>query len=126
MYDFMEDYRSESFTVEEVAVKMLGVSEDRREGILSGHLEPSFNEFVFQLSDVDDKYYLSEKVAKYVLMLMELRHSRHLRRLTWMWRGLYCNQCTKCIVLEWIIMFHTTEPKESMDYASLHQGNVLD
>ena len=67
MYDFMEDYKSKPFTVEGEAIKMLGVSENRREGILSGDLQPEFNEFVFQLSDVEDKYYLSEKVAKYVL-----------------------------------------------------------
>ena len=28
---------------------------------------PRFNEFVFPITDVADKYYLSEKVAKYVL-----------------------------------------------------------
>ena len=30
-------------------------------------MEPRYNEFVFKCSDVDDKHYLSEKVASYVL-----------------------------------------------------------
>ncbi len=67
MYDFMEDYKSEAFTIEQANVKLIGVSDERKEGILSGEIKPTFNEFVFPLSVVDDKYYLSEKVAKYVL-----------------------------------------------------------
>ncbi len=29
--------------------------------------DPTFNEFIFDVNDVEEKYYLSEKVAKYVL-----------------------------------------------------------
>ena len=67
MYDFLEDYRSDVYTIEQANVKLLGVSDERKYGILSGDLTPAFNEFVFPLAEIDDKYYLSEKVAKYVL-----------------------------------------------------------
>ena len=67
MYDFLEDYKSEIYTVDDPSVKILGVSNNRRQGILSGLLQPEFNEFIFPISEIEDKYYLSEKVAKYVL-----------------------------------------------------------
>ena len=67
MYDFLEDYKSENYTVNEDAIKILGVSENRRKEIALGRLQPDFNEFIFPISEIEDKYYLSEKVAKYVL-----------------------------------------------------------
>lgn len=67
MYDFLEDYKSAEFTEEQYGIKLLGVPNERKKGILNEEIQPRFNEFIFKLTDVEDKYYLSEKVAKYVL-----------------------------------------------------------
>lgn len=62
MYDFMEDYKSPEFIDKENAVKILSSrKKDKNRSI------EEFNEFIFPVSEVEDKYYLSEKVAKYVL-----------------------------------------------------------
>ena len=48
-------------------VKLLTPNGDQREELLNGTKLENFNEFIFPIREVDDKYYLSEKVAKYVL-----------------------------------------------------------
>lgn len=59
MYDFLEDYiESPFYDPTSHSKKLSAYCEDESTG---------FNEFVFPCSEVDDKYYLSEKVAKYVL-----------------------------------------------------------
>lgn len=67
MYDFMEDYRGGKFYNETYDTKVLTRAPNRFEGLASGQLKPSFDEFVFKCSEVEDKHYLSESVAKYVL-----------------------------------------------------------
>lgn len=53
MYDFLEDWSDSCFYNVQSKCKELG--------------EHDFNRFIFPVSEVEDKYYLSEKVAKYVL-----------------------------------------------------------
>ena len=67
MYDFLQDFRGGDYYVKEYDTKALTPDKSRIEGLASGLLEPRYNEFVFKCSDVDDKHYLSEKVASYVL-----------------------------------------------------------
>lgn len=67
MYDFLQDYRGGEYYVQEYDTKVLTPDKSRIQGLAKGELEPRFNEFVFKCSDVDDKHYLSEKVASYVL-----------------------------------------------------------
>lgn len=67
MYDFLQDYRAGKYYVEQFDTKAITPVENRIKGLASGKLAPRFNEFVFKCSEVDDKHYLSEKVAKYVL-----------------------------------------------------------
>lgn len=65
MYDFLEDYRASDYYDPKTDTKVIT---DTLSHIAQGaNLIPSFNEFVFKCREVDDKYYLSEKVAKYVL-----------------------------------------------------------
>jgi DNA (cytosine-5)-methyltransferase 1 len=42
------------------------LSPKHRQGLIEGEQEV-FTDFIFDVQDVEDKYYLSEKVAKYVL-----------------------------------------------------------
>lgn len=67
MYDFMEDYRKSRYYVEEYDTKVLTSDMSRIEGLAQGTLKPFFNEFVFKCNEVEDRHYLSESVAKYVL-----------------------------------------------------------
>ncbi len=67
MYDFLEDYTDTKFYCPEYNKKVITPYLLRMEGLASGELKPRFNEFVFDVKEVEDKYYLSEKVAKYVL-----------------------------------------------------------
>lgn len=53
MYDFLEDWSDSPYFDEETNTKVMG--------------DKPFNRFVFPIREVEDKYYLSEKVAKYVL-----------------------------------------------------------
>lgn len=67
MYDFLEDYVDSPFYNEELNAKVLSHDTNVREQILDGEISEKFNDFIFKVNEVDDKYYLSEKVAKYVL-----------------------------------------------------------
>ncbi len=67
MYDFLEDYVDSPFYNEELNAKVLSLDTNVREQILDGEISEKFNDFIFKVNEVDDKYYLSEKVAKYVL-----------------------------------------------------------
>ena len=67
MYDFMEDYRGGNYYVKEYDVKALTPDKSRINDLASGKVEPAYNEFVFKCTDVEDKFYLSETVARYVL-----------------------------------------------------------
>ncbi len=67
MYDFLEDYVDSPFHNKEINAKVLSLNTNHREELLQGTASEGFNDFIFKVNEVDDKYYLSEKVAKYVL-----------------------------------------------------------
>lgn len=67
MYDFMEDYTDTVYFSESDGYKYLSYSEEHRNGLAKGIEKEIFNDFVFKVKEVEDKYYLSDKVAKYVL-----------------------------------------------------------
>ena len=67
MYDFLEDFSHSDYYIQEYNTKVLASSESRRRSLADGTGSEKFNEFLFPVNDVDDKYYLSEKIAKYVL-----------------------------------------------------------
>lgn len=67
MYDFMQDYTASKYYSAEHKCKVLTPYPERFDGLAAGNLEPRFDEFVFPVEEVRDKYYLSESVARYVL-----------------------------------------------------------
>ncbi|MBR4952208.1 MAG: DNA (cytosine-5-)-methyltransferase [Alistipes sp.] len=96
MYDFLEDYISSKYFLREKGVKFVTSSKNREKCYtqINGDValcqkrnqqfnwhgdfvyhpvakdalpEPDFDEFIFDVKDVEEKYYLSDKVAKYVL-----------------------------------------------------------
>lgn len=67
MYDFLEDYRSSSYYDQVTNTKILCSDDNRRNQLKNAERSEDFNDFVFPVREVEDKYYLSEKVAKYVL-----------------------------------------------------------
>lgn len=67
MYDFLEDYINSEYFEENKGVKVLSSNEEHRQAIIDGSASEIFNDFIFPVREIDDKYYLSEKVAKYVL-----------------------------------------------------------
>lgn len=67
MYDFLEDYAGGEYYDTEHNLKVLVQDDVHRINLINGTDSEKFNDFVFPIKDVDDKYYLSEKVAKYVL-----------------------------------------------------------
>lgn len=67
MYDFLEDYTNSAYFEKDKEVKVLSSNEEHRQAIIQGSASENFNDFIFPVREIDDKYYLSEKVAKYVL-----------------------------------------------------------
>lgn len=67
MYDFLEDYRGGEYYIKEKDIKVITPDKSRINDLALGITLPNFNEFIFKCSEIKDKYYLSEKVAKYVL-----------------------------------------------------------
>ena len=96
MYDFLEDYISTKYFLREKGIKFVTSRKNRekcytqingdialcqkRNQLFNWHgdfvyhpvakdalPEPGFDEFIFDVRDVEEKYYLSDKVAKYVL-----------------------------------------------------------
>lgn len=67
MYDFLEDYTNSAYFEKNKGVKVLSSNEKHRQAIIQGSASENFNDFIFPVREIDDKYYLSEKVAKYVL-----------------------------------------------------------
>lgn len=67
MYDFMEDYVDSVYYSIEKGKKYLANDKEHRERLIQGSECERFNDFIFEIKDIEDKYYLSEKVAKYVL-----------------------------------------------------------
>lgn len=91
MQDFLEDYIKSKYYLKEKGVKFVTSSKNRKKRytqingdiaicqkanqqfnwhgdfVFEGIESAEFNEFVFDVNQVEEKYYLSEKVAKYVL-----------------------------------------------------------
>lgn len=67
MYDFLEDFIDSPFYDQISNSKILSADPLRREELLAGNRKEAYDEFIFCVKEVEDKYYLSEKVAKYVL-----------------------------------------------------------
>lgn len=67
MYDFLEDFVESPFYNEELKAKVLSSDSAHRDDVIQGTCPEKFNDFIFNVKEVEDKYYLSEKVAKYVL-----------------------------------------------------------
>ena len=67
MYDFLEDCTDSEYYVQSENTKAITPVSSRKVRIAKGLFHERFNEFVFPITDVDDKYYLSPSVAKYVL-----------------------------------------------------------
>lgn len=67
MYDFLEDYRDTPYYDENSGKKYLSADKEHRRRLVAGDDSERFNDFVFSTGEVEDRYYLSENVAKYVL-----------------------------------------------------------
>lgn len=92
MYDFLEDYISSKYFLKDKGVKFVTSTKNREKCYtqINGDIqlcqkrnqqfnwhgdfvfhpaagEEDFDEFIFEVKDVEEKYYLSDKVAKYVL-----------------------------------------------------------
>lgn len=92
MYDFLEDYISDKYFLKEKGIKFVTSSWNRQKSYtqINGEVqlcqkrnqqfnwhgdfvfhpasgEEDYDEFVFEVKDVEEKYYLSDKVRKYVL-----------------------------------------------------------
>ncbi len=91
MQDFLEDYTDSKYYLKEKGVKFVTSSKNRSKRytqingdialcqkanqqfnwhgdfIFENQAEQEFDEFVFNVNDVEEKYYLSDKVTKYVL-----------------------------------------------------------
>lgn len=67
MYDFMEDYTDTDYFDASSNTKYLSNDENHQKKLAKGEETERFNDFVFRTSEIEDKYYLSEKVARYVL-----------------------------------------------------------
>lgn len=64
MYDFLEDYTESSYYIPSLNAKLITPKPSKD---TSQNNSLAFNEFLFCCNEIDDKYYLSEKVASYVM-----------------------------------------------------------
>lgn len=67
MYDFLEDYSDSEYYDKESNAKILSIDVEHKAELAEDKSKEKFNDFIFPIKEVEDKYYLSEKVAKYVL-----------------------------------------------------------
>lgn len=67
MYDFLEDYVNSDYYDNDSKSKIITPKKERINILKTDNTKEAFNEFIFPVKEVEDKYYLSEKVAKYVL-----------------------------------------------------------
>lgn len=67
MYDFLEDYVNSDYYDSDSKSKIITPKKERINILKTDNTKEAFNEFIFPVNEVEDKYYLSEKVAKYVL-----------------------------------------------------------
>lgn len=67
MYDFLEDYTLSEYFDKHSNSKILSCDVNHKNELVKDASKERFNDFIFPIKEVEDKYYLSEKVAKYVL-----------------------------------------------------------
>lgn len=67
MYDFLEDWTESKYYDKTLNAKVLSEDVEHRQNLLTNTTQERFNDFIFAVNEIEDKYYLSEKVAKYVL-----------------------------------------------------------
>lgn len=67
MYDFLEDYVDSPYCSIDGVKKVITPDKERIELIAANQEQPRFNEFLFPIKEIEDRYYLSAAVAKYVL-----------------------------------------------------------
>lgn len=67
MYDFLEDYSLSEYFDKDSNSKILSCDVNHKNKLVQDASKERFNDFIFPINEVEDKYYLSEKVAKYVL-----------------------------------------------------------
>jgi DNA (cytosine-5)-methyltransferase 1 len=67
MFDFLEDYTDSPFYIEGKDIKFITSDEKHLRAAANRNVNDKFDEFIFKVNEVEDKYYLSEKVGKYVL-----------------------------------------------------------
>ena len=67
MYDFLEDYTNSPYYVDGKNIKVLSADSSKRQSLVGGTTIEGFNDFIFPIREIEDKYYLSERVAKYVM-----------------------------------------------------------
>lgn len=63
----MEDYKNSPYYQKDQNTKVISPNKENALNVLNGREKEDFNDFIFPVKVVDDKYYLSPKVAKYVL-----------------------------------------------------------
>lgn len=56
MYDFLEDYVGSEYYDAKSRLKVLSQKKKHRDGLINGTSEEQFNDFIFQINEVDDKY----------------------------------------------------------------------
>ena len=67
MYDFLEDYTESPFYNHINNTKILSNDPLHRDKLVLGTEKETFLDFIFPVKEVEDKFYLSQKVANYVL-----------------------------------------------------------
>ena len=67
MYDFLEDWTESKYYDKTLNAKVLSEDVEHRQNLLTNTAQERFNDFIFAVNEIEDKYYLSEKVSKYVL-----------------------------------------------------------
>ena len=67
MYDFLEDWSESEYYDKGMHAKVLSNSAEHRQELVRQKAKEQYNDFIFTINEIEDKYYLSEKVAKYVL-----------------------------------------------------------
>src|SRR5574344_919384 len=67
MYDFLEDFIDSPYFEKGTNRKLLTSSKEHFIELAKDQTKERFDDFIFPVNEVDDKYYLSEKVANYVL-----------------------------------------------------------
>lgn len=60
MYDFLEDFKDDKFYIEDNNLKFITPRDN------GDYNNPRFDEFIFPVNEIPEKYYLSEKMTKFI------------------------------------------------------------